>query len=79
MARALPYGRNGMATSSIGSTANLPVFDGFPYLVTRVVPTMYHVTLLSGDASERDLARIAQAQWRANRLDVCLAWIIHER
>ena len=48
------------------------VFDGFPYLVIRVVPTLYHITLLPADATERDLEGIARAQWRANRLDVCL-------
>ncbi len=48
------------------------VFDGFPYLVIRVVPALYHITLLPGEASEGDLAGIARTQWRANRLDVCL-------
>jgi len=60
----------------------LPLFDGFPYLVTRVVPALYHIILLPGDASEGDLAGIARAQWRANRLETCLvtgpekAWYI---
>jgi hypothetical protein len=48
------------------------LFDGFPDLVIRVVPTMYHITLLPADASERDLAGIARAQWSANRFEVCL-------
>lgn len=70
-----------MTTSSLGPAqhpspgapgADLAVFDGFPYLVTRVVPTLYHFILLPGDASERDLVGIARAQWRANRLDLCL-------
>jgi hypothetical protein len=49
-----------------------PIFDGYPYLITRLVPTLYHIILLPGDASERDLAEIVRAQWRANRLDTCL-------
>ena len=61
------------ATATLGLwPTSLPTFEGFPYLITRVVPAMYHVTLLPGDASERDLAGIARAQWRANRLGVCL-------
>ena len=27
---------------------NLPVFGSFPYLATRVVPTLYHLSLLPG-------------------------------
>jgi hypothetical protein len=33
---------------------------------------MYHFTLLPEDASEADLIGLARAQWRANRLEVCL-------
>ncbi len=54
------------------AVVDLSVFDAFPYLVTRVVPTMYHMTLLPGDLGELELAGIARTQWRANRLDVCL-------
>jgi hypothetical protein len=69
-----------MAISSIGAAPtpgadrgrDLAVFDGFPYLVIRVVSALYHITLLPGDAGERDLAGLARAQWGANRLDVCL-------
>jgi hypothetical protein len=65
-----------------GQQADLSLFDGFPYLVTRVVPAMYHIILLPEDASELDLAALARAQWRANRLETCLvtspqkAWYI---
>jgi hypothetical protein len=58
--------------SPAASRAELAVFDGFPYLVSRVVPAMYHFTLLPGGASEADLIGLARAQWRANRLAVCL-------
>ena len=52
---------------------SLPLFEGFPYLVTRVVPAMYHVMLLPAEASELELVLLARTQWRANRLEVCLA------
>jgi hypothetical protein len=61
---------------------SLPLFDGFPYLVTRVVPAMYHVILLPATASELELVLLARTQWRANRLETCLvtggdrAWFI---
>jgi hypothetical protein len=51
---------------------SLPIFEGFPYLVTRVVPAMYHGILLPADASELELVLLARTQWRANRLEVCL-------
>jgi hypothetical protein len=60
----------------------LPLFEGFPYLVTRVVPAMYHVMLLPAAASELELVLLARTQWRANRLETCLvtgvdrAWFI---
>jgi hypothetical protein len=61
---------------------SLPLFEGFPYLVTRVVPAMYHITLVPAEASDLELALLARTQWRANRLEVCLvtgvdrAWFI---
>jgi hypothetical protein len=41
----------------------LPLFEGFPYLVTRVVPAMYHVIPLPAAAST------AERQARQRRLD----------
>ena len=69
-----------MASLSIGTTQeslralypSLPFFDGFPYLVTRVVPAMYHISLLLQGAGELELAVLSRTQWRANRFDVCL-------
>ena len=61
---------------------SLPLFEGFPYLVTRVVPAMYHVILLPATPSELELVLLARTQWRANRLETCLvtgvdrAWFI---
>lgn len=50
----------------------LPQFEGFPYLVTRVVPALYHIILLPADAPRSSLLGLAQAQVNANRLDVCV-------
>jgi len=61
-----------MATSLPDRISELPVFDGFPYLIIRMAPAIYHVTLLPEDASEDTLVGIAGAQRRANLLDVCL-------
>jgi hypothetical protein len=61
-----------MATPLPDRIAELPVFDGFPYLIVRMAPAMYHVTLLPEDASEDTLVGIARAQRRANLLDACL-------
>jgi hypothetical protein len=48
------------------------VFAHFPYLVTRVVPTMYHITLLPEDLAPNDLLDIGRRQRDANRLPVCI-------
>jgi hypothetical protein len=61
-----------MATLLPDRIAELTVFDGFPYLIVRMAPAMYHVTLLPEDASEDTLVGIARAQRLANLLDVCL-------
>jgi hypothetical protein len=61
-----------MATSSPPRIAELPLFDGFPYLVVQLAPGICHITLLPEDASEPTLVGIARAQRRANLLDVCL-------
>ncbi len=49
------------------------LFEGFPYIVARIVPSMYHLILLPDDVSTEDLVEIAQRQARANRLQTCLA------
>ena len=58
-------------------TSELPLFDGFPYLTTRIVPALYHITLLPADTPETTLLELAQAQASANRLDTCL--VLHPR
>jgi hypothetical protein len=52
--------------------AAAPPFDGFPYLVTRLVPALYHIALLPEDRSPRMLSTLLLDQTRANRLDTCL-------
>ncbi len=47
-------------------------FDGYPYLVTRVVPTLYHVILLPAELAPDRWRDLARSQVRANRLPSCL-------
>jgi len=58
-------------------TSELPLFDGFPYLTTRIVPALYHIALLPADAPETTLLELAQVQASANRLETCL--VLHAR
>lgn len=55
------------------SEQHLDCFDGFPYLLTRVAPAIYVISLLPGDWSVERLSDLALRQARANRLDTCLA------
>jgi hypothetical protein len=48
------------------------LFDGFPYLVTRIVPAMYHVIVLPDDLDPVRLVQIARHQARSNALPTCL-------
>ncbi len=50
----------------------LPAFDGYPYLMTRVVPALYHLSLLPGERSVETLYHLAEAQAQANRFETCL-------
>jgi hypothetical protein len=54
------------------ATAALPQFDGFPYLNTRLVPALYHITPLPADAPQETLLKLARRQVQANCLDICL-------
>lgn len=56
----------------------LPVFDGFPYLATRVVPALYHIILLPAEWSIGDLQSLAERQVSANRLRTCLVISDHQ-
>ena len=52
--------------------SDLPCFDGFPYLVTRVVPGLNHIILLPAGQSEEWYHDLLRDQVEANRLDSCL-------
>ena len=59
--------------AGISSFASSPrFFDGFPYLTTRVVATLYHIILLPADLTPAELKRLARRQAHANRIDTCL-------
>ena len=51
---------------------NLPVFGSFPYLATRLVPALYHLSLLPGSFEPELLRHIAQRQVAANKRPTCL-------
>jgi hypothetical protein len=48
------------------------MFRGFPYLVTPIVPALYHLMLLPSSRSEKELVRLAVLQVSWNRLKSCL-------
>lgn len=50
----------------------LPIFDGFPYLITRVVPSLYHVIILPEHLSEDELIASGACQAILNQLQTCL-------
>src|SRR5207247_434991 len=60
-------------------TARLPtapprpaVFDGFPYLLTRVAPAIYHLSLLPAEHEADVLMGFGHRQMQANRLPACV-------
>jgi len=54
--------------------AKLVPFDGFPYLVTRIVATFYHIILLPAEYGRSILMDIARRQVLANKLKTCLVF-----
>ena len=52
---------------------DLPVFDGYPYLVTALVGGLQHSLVLPGDLGRAELVSLARRQHSANRLRTCLA------
>lgn len=50
---------------------SIPLFDGFPYLVTKVAGAMHHLIALP-DVGTPYLERLALRQYAANRLPTCL-------
>jgi hypothetical protein len=53
---------------------NLPTFESFPYLTTRVIPALYHLALLPRSFEPELLRHIAQRQVEANKLQTCLVF-----
>lgn len=50
----------------------LPLFDGYPYIVTKIAGPIHHLIVLPGDLASGAVERLADRQWRANRLPTCL-------
>lgn len=50
----------------------LPLFGGFPYLLTRLIPAFYHLILLPRSLAPEELKHIARRQAQANQLPTCL-------
>jgi hypothetical protein len=51
---------------------SLQLFDGFPYLRTRVANALHHIILLPASAAESELMALARWQTQANQLSACL-------
>lgn len=51
---------------------SLPVYDDFPYLLTRLAPTLYHVIPLLDAFDESSLKSIARYQTQCNHLETWL-------
>ncbi len=49
-----------------------PTFDGYPYLITRIVGGFYHVMPFPAERSTGELRELAHRQHRANRLEAVL-------
>lgn len=50
----------------------LEYFDGFPYILTRAAPSVYHIALLPADLGFGGLKEVTRWQVAANKLDSCL-------
>jgi hypothetical protein len=57
---------------TVSEKINNGYFDGFPYLVTRIVPALYHIILLPAELAQEGLEEIALRQVCHNRLETCL-------
>ena len=58
------------SASRVQST--LPRFDGFPYLITRVVPGLYHIIVLPARQSIERYHELFRRQGEANQLETSL-------
>jgi len=55
------------------ATLNLPVFDGYPYIVVRLQASFYHLSVVPADRPVRVLRELARCQAQMNDLQACLA------
>lgn len=62
-----------MTPESISDLLSAGIFDGFPYLATKVEGPLRHLMLLPEDWEAGELLDLAIAQEAANRLPTCLA------
>jgi len=53
---------------------HLPISDSYPYLVTRIVPTLYHVIFIPKLLDRETTIKISIFQARMNNLDTCLVF-----
>jgi len=51
---------------------NIKSFDGYPFMISRVLPTLFHIILLPAELPEKILKEIAHFQAILNSLDTCL-------
>jgi len=49
-----------------------PLYETYPYLATRLVPTLYHLIPLPESLDEASLLSFARHQWLCNQLPTCL-------
>ncbi len=53
-------------------SVELKSFDGFPYLVTRVAPAIYHIILIPSSLDDETTMEVINKQVVFNRLETCL-------
>ncbi len=74
-ARARTFARKGTimahAPQIFDVNSDIPLFDGFPYLITRVSPALYHIMLLPA-RTPSECQKLLIRQVEANRLETCL-------
>ncbi len=50
----------------------LSLFTGYPYIICRLIPSLYHISLLSEESTVAELIEISKVQAQANQLPLCL-------
>src|SRR5208283_1123164 len=61
----------GLSHAAVASL-NLPVFNGYPYLVVRLQPAFYHLNVVPADCPVSVLRELARCQAQMNGLQACL-------